>query len=105
MFLRRTRQQMNVTGDVAEKMWEPALAALKEKHIQWIDEDLEELETLILKTGVWWAAPPDESGVLPPGSRNPDDDEPEGGFAGGGHGSTLVAVGLAVASVVRARQR
>jgi hypothetical protein len=101
-FLRRTVQQMNMTSDVAEKMWEPAFAALKEKHLQWIDEDLEELEALILEAEVWRVAPPDDPEVLPLAPRNLDDDNPDSGFAGSG--GSFVTVGLAVTSVARALQ-
>jgi hypothetical protein len=43
-FVQHQMQRLNITEEVAERMWVPALAALKEKHAQWIEKNLEELE-------------------------------------------------------------
>jgi hypothetical protein len=82
--VRRQMQQLNITEEVAEQMRAPALAALKDKHMQWIEEDLEELEDIILRAEAWRVNLPDDEpepalAGLPPPDRNPD----AGGLAGG----------------------
>jgi hypothetical protein len=101
-FLRRAVQQLDVTEEVAEQMWMPALAALREKHAQWIDEDLEELEELIRSAEIWRLnLPDDEPGVGPSGPPDSDGGPGPGYFAGGSGGAA--AVGLAVLALARPR--
>jgi hypothetical protein len=96
-FLRRVVQQLNVTDDVAEQMWTPALASVKERHSQWIDEDLEELEELIRSAEQWRLSLPDDEPGPPLGLPDPGDDSDSGGFAG--PPTEVAAVGLAGVAV------
>jgi hypothetical protein len=103
--LRRAVQQLDVTDAVAEQMWIPALAALREKHAQWIDEDLEELEELIWSAETWRVnLPDDEPGVDSSGPPPPDHD-PDPGDCVGDMPSTAAALGLAAVAVARSRQK
>jgi hypothetical protein len=102
-FLRRAVHQLDVTEEVAEQMWLPALAALKQNHYQWIEEDLEELEELIRDAEVWRLKLPDDEPSFAPGP--PDhDDEPDSEDYAGAPPSAAVSAGLALVAVAHSRR-
>ena len=93
-------QQLDVTDEVAEQMWAPALASVQERHAQWIDEDMEELEELIRSAEMWRVGlPDDEPGQ--PCLPDPGDDSDPGDLAGPPTG--VAAVGLAVVAIAQSR--
>jgi hypothetical protein len=101
-FLRRVVQQLDVPEEVADQMWLPALAVLKERHAQWIDADMEELEQLILDAEEWRVTVvDDEPGILPPGPRDPDDDAAPGRQRNATGGAA--ALGVSALALVRPR--
>jgi hypothetical protein len=91
-----------VPEEVANQMWLPALSVLKERHVKWIDKDMEELEQLILGAKAWCVnLLDDEPGGFPPGPRDPDDD-PDPGCS---RHATGGAVALGVAALALACPR
>jgi hypothetical protein len=101
-FLRRVVQQLDVTDAIAEQMWAPALASVQERHSQWIDEDLEELEELIRSAELWRVSLPDDEPGPSLGLPDPEDDADPGDPAGPPTG-VAAAVGLAVVAVAQSR--
>jgi hypothetical protein len=78
-FLRWVVQLLDLPEEVADQMWLPVLAVLKERHAKWINADMEELEQLILDAEEWRVTLVDnEPGGIPPGPHDPDDDTAPG---------------------------
>jgi hypothetical protein len=102
-FLRRVVQQLEVTDEVAEQMWAPALASVKERHAQWIDEDIEELEELIRSAEMWRVGLPDDEPGPNLGLPDPEDDADPEDLAGSPTGRAA-AVGLAMVAIAHSHQ-